>query len=152
MNQRYTSTAVVPDGTADPGFDRDRVLHYQATTRPGAHLPHVWLTQNQRQISTLDLCGKGTFTLLTGITGAKWVEVAEAAAKALGIDINVRVIGPGQTHVDTYGDWAMAREVEEDGAVLVRPDMFVAWRANDASQPQLDGFLPALRSILDRDI
>ena len=152
LNQRYDSTAIFPDGTDDPGFERDRVEHYQATTRPGAHLPHVWLTRDQRQVSTLDLCGKGTFTLLTGIAGEKWVAVAEAAAKALGVDINVRVIGPGRTYVDTYGDWATAREVTEDGAVLVRPDMFVAWRARDASQAELDGFLPALRSILDRDV
>ena len=31
---------------------------------------------------------------------------------------------------DLYKDWARAREVGEDGCVLVRPDMHVAWRAN----------------------
>lgn len=151
LNQRYEPQAVYPDGTADPGFDRDRVYHHQATSRPGAHVPHVWLTRNQRRVSTLDLCGKGKFTLLTGIAGEPWVKVAQDAAQKLGIDLEVQVIGPGQTYVDTYGDWAEAREVEEDGAILVRPDMFVAWRSNDAAQTQLDGFLPALKTILGRD-
>jgi 2,4-dichlorophenol 6-monooxygenase len=32
------------------------------------------------------------------------------------------VIGPGREYIDLYGDWAGAREVGEDGRVLVRPD------------------------------
>ena len=43
MNQRYASGAVVADGTAEPEYKRDRELYYQATTWPGAHLPHVWV-------------------------------------------------------------------------------------------------------------
>ena len=39
------------------------------------------------------------------------------------------MIGPGREHIDIYDDWARAREVEEDGCVLVRPDVHVAWRA-----------------------
>ncbi len=30
---------------------------------------------------------------------------------------------------DLYYDWAKLREVDEDGAVLVRPDKHIAWRA-----------------------
>ena len=43
MNQRYASGAVVADGTPEPEYQRDRELYYQATTWPGAHLPHVWV-------------------------------------------------------------------------------------------------------------
>jgi 2,4-dichlorophenol 6-monooxygenase len=46
MNQRYTSSAIVSDGSADHGFPRDKEIFHQASTRPGAHLPHVWLTEN----------------------------------------------------------------------------------------------------------
>ncbi len=45
LNQRYASSAVVSDGTTEPAFGRDRELYYQATTWPGAHLPHVWVEQ-----------------------------------------------------------------------------------------------------------
>lgn len=148
LNQRYASSAVAPDGTDGPHFERDRVFHYQASTRPGAHLPHVWVTRDQRRVSSLDLCGKGHFTLLTGLSGAAWAETAAEAAKALDIDIVVHVIGPGQQYVDTYGDFAAMSEVAEDGALLIRPDMMVGWRAADGSQAQRDGLLPALRTIL----
>ena len=37
-------------------------------------------------------------------------------------------IGPGQDYEDPFGEWARASEIEDDGAILVRPDQFVAWR------------------------
>jgi 2,4-dichlorophenol 6-monooxygenase len=30
---------------------------------------------------------------------------------------------------DAYGDWLRTREIDEDGALLVRPDGYIAWRA-----------------------
>ncbi len=151
MNQRYTSSAVASDGTASPGFTRDKELYYQASTRPGAHLPHVWLTKNQHRVSTFDLCGKGRFTLLTGLSGSAWVDAAAKASITLNLDIQVHVIGPGQQYVDTYGDFAQMSEVDESGALLVRPDMFIGWRATDASNNSLDQLLVAMRSILGQD-
>ena len=70
MNQRYESGAVVRDGQPDPGFDRDPELHYQPTTWPGARLPHAWLfAAAGGRVSTLDLCGKGRWTILTDKSG-----------------------------------------------------------------------------------
>lgn len=43
------------------------------------------------------------------------------------------MIGPGRELEDLFGDWAEAREVEEAGCVLVRPDQYVAWRAHGAA-------------------
>jgi len=43
LNQRYASRAIVPDGTPEPAWQRDRELYYQATTWPGARVPHVWV-------------------------------------------------------------------------------------------------------------
>jgi 2,4-dichlorophenol 6-monooxygenase len=148
MNQRYESQAIVPDGSADPGFAQDRDLYHRASSRPGAHLPHAWVTANQRRVSTLDLCGKGRFTLLTGLSGAAWRESAAQVAKALGVEIQVHVIGIGQTHVDTYGDFARAMEVAESGALLVRPDNFVAWRAPDASPARLQQLQSVMQQML----
>jgi 2,4-dichlorophenol 6-monooxygenase len=79
------------------------------------------------------------------------VEAAAKASDVLRLDIQVHVIGPGQPYVDTYGDFALAMEVEESGALLVRPDMFIGWRAGDASASSLDELLIALRSLLARD-
>jgi 2,4-dichlorophenol 6-monooxygenase len=63
------------------------------------------------------------------------------------------VIGPGREYEDPFGEWALLREVEEAGAVLVRPDMMVAWCALDAA-PGLgeaeDQLSTALAGILGR--
>lgn len=128
LNQRYVSTAIVSDGTAEPEWKRDKELYYQASTRPGAKLPHVWLQQGEKQVSSLDLCGKGRFTLITGIGGEAWAEAAKNVAAQTGVDIQAFIIGPGRDFQDVYGDWANQRETKEAGCVLVRPDGYICFR------------------------
>jgi 2,4-dichlorophenol 6-monooxygenase len=128
MNHRYRSAAVVPDGTPEPEFTRDQELYYQPTTWPGARLPHVWLEHQGRRVSSHDLAGKGRFALLTGIGGDPWVAAARDVAARTGVEIAPYVIGPGRDVLDTYDDWARVREVDESGAVLIRPDGHVAGR------------------------
>jgi 2,4-dichlorophenol 6-monooxygenase len=137
LNQRYASSAVVSDGTTEPAFGRDRELYYQATTWPGAHLPHVWVEHRGVRKSTLDLAGKGRFTLLTGLGGDAWKTAAAAVEAEYGVAFSVVTIGPaGCDALDIYADWYFQSEVEEDGCVLVRPDNFIAWRArNVAADP-----------------
>ena len=142
LGQRYHSDAVVPDGTPEPPYDRDPELYYHPTTWPGARLPHVWLEhQGQKlsssnagaqgeKVSTHDLAGKGRFALFTGIGGDGWANAAAEVSADLGIEIAAYVIGPGREVLDTYDDWARAREVSESGCVLVRPDMHVGWRSH----------------------
>ena len=134
LNQRYASSAVVSDDTPMPAFSRDHELYYQATSWPGAHLPHVWIEHHGQRKSTLDLAGKGRFTLLTGIGGDCWARAADAVKARFGVDVSVVTIGPsGCDALDIYADWYRQSEVDEDGCVLVRPDMFIAWRAKQAS-------------------
>jgi 2,4-dichlorophenol 6-monooxygenase len=133
MNQRYDSAAVVKDGTTEAPFARDPDLYHQPSSRPGAHLPHVRLLRKGKEISTLDLCGNGRFTVLTGISGAAWVAAVEKIASKSGLPIAARVIGPGADAEDVYGDWARLRETSEDGCLLVRPDHYVALRAANAA-------------------
>jgi hypothetical protein len=80
----------------------------------------------------VDLAGKGKFTLLTGIRGKAWRGAAKQVGKELGLPIEVVSIGSGQDWEDPYWDWSLRRGVEETGAVLVRPDLFVAWRAKES--------------------
>ncbi|MFB8177195.1 FAD-dependent oxidoreductase [Streptomyces sp. NPDC055966] len=144
LNQRYDSDAIVPDGTPDPGFARDPELHHQPSSRPGAKLPHAWITSGTRRLSTLDAVGRGRFTLLTGIGGDGWVRAAQAQE----IDIATVVIGPGQEYEDPYGDWARLSEVSDAGALLVRPDGFVAFRHPSAAPDAEPLLTNALRRIL----
>ncbi len=151
MNQRYRSEAVVTDGEPEPPYERDRELHYQPTTWPGAHLPHVWVYgRDGRRASTLDLAGKGRFAIFTGIGGEGWIEAARAVGKELGIDIAGCVIGPRQDWEDYAGDWANAREVGDSGIVLVRPDQFVAWRRAAIAADPAGELRRVLKTILDR--
>ncbi len=132
MNQRYSSDAIETDGQIEPAFELDAELHYQPTTWPGARVPHVWVFDHDsgEKSSTLDLTGRGRFTILTGIGGEGWEEAAKAIGQEMGVDLIVHVIGPRRKYVDHVGDWARAREVTDSGCVLVRPDHHVAWRVD----------------------
>lgn len=130
LNQRYESSAVVRDERdGDEVWAKDKELHLQATTRPGAKIPHAWLVnENGLRVSTLDVVGKGRMTLVTGLAGQAWVEAAQRLDKPF---LKTVVTGAKGT-ADLYCDWQAAREVHEAGAILVRPDGYVAWRQRDA--------------------
>ncbi|MFI9592559.1 FAD-dependent oxidoreductase [Nonomuraea sp. NPDC052265] len=147
-NQHYTSGAIVPDGTPEQPAPRDEEIYHFASTRPGRHLPHVWLTKDQQRVSTFDLCGRGRFTLLTGVDGAAWREAAERVAKRLGVPVRVRSIGRGCDFEDSYGDYHALSEVAEDGVLLVRPDHMVAWRSATAPDDPEAALSAALGRIL----
>ncbi|GAA1027052.1 MULTISPECIES: FAD-dependent oxidoreductase [Amycolatopsis] len=145
MDQRYVSSAVIPDG-AEVEPVRDPELYHRPTTAPGAKLPHVWLVGSDgRRVSTLDLVGRGRWTVLTGLTGGAWCDAAAKAGADLGLDLGVVTVGSPEAR-DSYGDWARISGIEEEGCLLIRPDGYVAWRQPAAG----NGLAEALRSLLDR--
>jgi 2-polyprenyl-6-methoxyphenol hydroxylase-like FAD-dependent oxidoreductase len=133
MNQSYVQSpaVVVEEDDPVPDFSKVNLIkELVISTYPGYHLPHVWLAADGQsdRISNLDLCGKGGFTLLTGIGGKSWLHAAQAATEHYGIPVRGYSIGFGCDYMDCYQDWEEIRGVDEDGVVLVRPDHFVAWR------------------------
>ena len=136
MNQMYTDSPLTfreHDDTDAPDLPSIDIVKQQViSTYPGFHLPHVWIAKDGQthRISTLDLCGNGAFTLLTGIGGDIWkIWAQNLEHERPGLSVHVYTIGWRQDYMDAYGDWARVRGVNEDGAVLVRPDHFVAWRS-----------------------
>lgn len=152
-NHRYASSAVRPDGTPMPPFKRDPVLYAQATTWPGAKLPHTWVTREGRRVSTLDLGGHGSFSVWTGLSGQAWLDAAAALGAQWGLPITPVKIGPGAPIEDPYGTWANLAEITDGGVLLVRPDLYVAARQIDAPANGAEAarwLEQALRSVLGR--
>jgi 2-polyprenyl-6-methoxyphenol hydroxylase-like FAD-dependent oxidoreductase len=139
---RHLSDAVL----VEPGDDRAPLENPSAPTgRPGSRAPHVWLDRDGQRVSTVELFGR-RFVLLVGSAGDRWVHDGMGAGAALGIPLDFHRIGADLSDVD--GQWASVYGVSDEGAVLVRPDGFVAWRSPGAGAP---GELEAvLRKVLDR--
>ncbi|MGP4019373.1 FAD-dependent oxidoreductase [Saccharopolyspora sp. 5N708] len=150
LGQHYASTAVVGAGSSLPTPERDPELYYQPSTAPGARLPHAWVGNSNRKCSTHDLAPYGRFTLLTGIIGEPWVAAAAKVGATLGVPIETVVIGPGREITDLYFDWAVLREVDEDGVLLVRPDKHIGWRSHRLADAPEDALLNAMSVILSR--
>ena len=148
LGQFYESDAVVPDGSTRPGPTRDPDLYYEASTVPGAHLPHAWVGDNRARLAMMDLAPYARFTLITGIAGEAWEDAADKVAHELGVPLETVVIGPGRPVTDLYYDWTKLREVEESGALLVRPDKHIGWRAMSLPDDPEAALRDALAAIL----
>jgi putative polyketide hydroxylase len=122
----YSSDAIVPDGSTDQ--DRSTVVEYVPTARPGHLAPHAWIRHDHGVGSLLDLFGD-RFVLLTGPDAAGWRRAATTVVPHL----VVHTVGDDvQLDEGTADDWCALYGVARDGAVLVRPDGHVGWRARGA--------------------
>lgn len=151
LGQFYESAAIVPDGTARPEPERDPDLYYQASTVPGSHLPHAWVGDHRHKVAMMDLAPYTRFTLITGIAGEAWEVAAAKVGQELGVDLAAVVIGPGREVTDLYYDWARLREIDESGALLVRPDKHIGWRAAELPDDPVSALRDAMTRILGRD-
>ncbi len=141
---------IVPDGTA-PVQVANPVADYVPNARPGSRAPHVWLEHVGERISTLDLFGR-EFVLLTGATGQSWCDAAKQIAHSLRIAIQTFRVGRDGDLCDPNNAWAKTYGVEDDGAVLVRPDGYVAWRCTTSkSEPAMEIEM-ALNAALGRQV
>lgn len=115
----YASAAIAPaDHLAPPATIGERAA-------PGRRAPHAWLDVTGRRVSTLDLFD-GRLTLLTGPGGSDWC----SAAHRLPVGYPpLAVLRFGPDLPDPDGSLALRYGVGARGAVLVRPDGFVAWQA-----------------------
>ena len=150
LGQFYESRAIVSDGTR-PAASPDEDLYHVMSTSPGAHLPHAWVGDNVTKRAMMDLAPYDRWTLITGVAGEDWAPAAEKVAAALGVALTSVVIGPGRAVTDLYYDWSKLREVEESGALLVRPDKHVAWRAHTLADDPEAALHVALSTVLGRD-
>ena len=130
----YEDGFKMPDRTDPPTPDPLGQVH-KPTTRPGHRLPHAWLGDNGRILSSHDLVGpSGSFLLLTDVLGLPWIAAAKRVSVQHGLSIKAAQIGPLGPLKDRDDQWEEVKEIGNGGAILVRPDNFVAWRANGPSK------------------
>jgi putative polyketide hydroxylase len=142
IGYRYNSAAIA----LEPGDPPTLHEHpRESCGRPGSRAPHVPVQHAAEAVSTLDLFGTA-FVLLAGADGEVWHDVALRAARALDVPLHAYVVGGGELR-DPGAAFAAAYGISAAGAVLVRPDGFVAWRAHDdagASESAVHDVLEAL--------
>jgi putative polyketide hydroxylase len=137
IGYRYRSAGVVTD---EPPVDPDAVqLVDELRAQPGTRTPHAWVRHNGERVSTLDLLGPG-FTVLT--RDQRWRGAATSASAALGIPITMHCIADDA--------WAAVTGLAPEGALLVRPDDFVGWRADQLPANPESELHQALSTILAR--
>src|SRR5260221_6302698 len=121
----YERGALLPDGGEQPAV-ANPVRDFVPSIHPAARLPHGWLSDRSGRRSTLDLIRLARLTLLVGPDGRAWLEA-------------VRLIHPRleclRMEIDK-GDrndwWTAVAGMHADGALLVRPDQHIAFRARGA--------------------
>lgn len=142
----YTSSAIIADGTELPTI-ADPYVDYVPLGRPGSRAPHVWLETADDRLSTLDLFGP-EFTVLTAENGTGWAAAVNKLSKETGLSIGFHCIGrdykdPEDTFKERYG-------LADRGAVLVRPDGYVAWRGQADGEAEQAAMAAGLHSILGK--
>ncbi|GAA0941754.1 FAD-dependent oxidoreductase [Nonomuraea longicatena] len=116
--------------------------------RPGMRVPHVWLERDGAKVSTVELA-TDTFVLLAAQDGGAWAEAARAAGAALGLPLTVHRVGGDLA--DAEGRFCELTGLTSQGALLVRPDGFVAWRSPGAGDRPEDLLRTVLGRITARD-
>ena len=147
LGYRYYSSAVV-------GAPRDGLvvpLDFRPTAEPGRRAPHMWLDRAGTQLSTLDLY-EHTPVLLSGRDGGAW-HAAGLRAAGRGVPLACYRVGHGAEYdlvPEDGSDWAQLHGTDSDGAVLVRPDGFVAWRARTLGADPERTLTDVLDTVLSR--
>ena len=141
----YESSAVVPDGRPPV---RSTIADYRMTSTPGARAPQAWLmTPDGQRRQTLDLIDEG-FVLLAAEDGAGWIAAA-AALRLRELKLSAyRVAEDGDLAFADEGSFGQSFEVERGGAVLIRPDGHVGFRARDLPGDPAEALRGALARIL----
>jgi hypothetical protein len=132
----YADGALVRD--REPPAPIEDPSRFEPTAEVGSRLPHGWLDDGR---STLDLVRADRMTLLTSGAHDRW---ADAIAS---VTVPLEQIRLGDD-VETGADWRARCRLDGDGALLVRPDQHIAWRAATLPADPTISLRDALTSVL----
>ncbi|HEU4993900.1 MAG TPA: FAD-dependent monooxygenase, partial [Gemmatimonadaceae bacterium] len=122
---RYPAGAFVDDGRngADDVFEDPR----NPSGRPGSRAPHLVVTYRGAPVSTIDLFAD-RWVLMSGPDGNGWSDCVRRSSLAGALGVVWHGIRPAGNLEDRANRFSTAYGVGTDGAVLIRPDGFIAWR------------------------
>ncbi len=115
LGQWYPEGVLLADETTPPTFDPAR---YTPVDRPGHRFPHLWVDEGKSE-STIDWFDRA-FVLVTGPLAEEW--------RAAGARLAADMIAPLTIKALAAPDRERGIMIGRHGAVLVRPDGYVAWR------------------------
>jgi tetracenomycin A2 monooxygenase-dioxygenase len=122
---RYPAGAFVDDG----GAETDDLFEdpYHPSGRPGSRAPHLVVTYRAAPISTIDLFAD-RWVLFSGPEGNGWSDCVRRSSAARALGVVWHGIQPAGDLEVAGHRFATAYRVGTDGAALIRPDGFIAWR------------------------
>jgi 2-polyprenyl-6-methoxyphenol hydroxylase-like FAD-dependent oxidoreductase len=148
VGYRYRSQAIIAEDASSSEQEIALLDREALTGQPGTRVPHLWLERDGQRISTLDLLDGG-FVLLASHDGTPWQKAATEVAGSLGIKLAAYRVGADGDLKDLENGW-QKMGVSAEGAVLVRPDGFVAWRASTLPTSPEASLVQVLATILCR--
>ncbi|MFI6858551.1 FAD-dependent oxidoreductase [Streptomyces sp. NPDC050421] len=149
LGYRYVDGAVLGIGPEWPVVPEG----VQLAGEPGSRAPHLWVRRAGERISTLDLYER-SFVLLTDAADVAWRRAAARVGERLGVRLDAFGIGSGpggDLEPEDGADWAEAHGTSTEGAVVVRPDGFVAWRAESGVEDADAALHEVMVALLRRD-
>ena len=142
LGYRYRSRAIaieIPDDL------RPTESPYRPTGRPGSRGAHLLLERSGQRLSVLDLIGRN-FVFLTGPDALDWANSGLELAKRRRPKLEIYHLGVDV--VDVENKWEEKYGVGAQGAVLLRPDGYVAWRSKDSQTSHYTALEKALDQVL----
>ena len=121
---RYPAGAFVDDANTADDLLEDP---HAPSGRPGSRAPHLVVPHRGARVSTIDLF-TDRWVLASGPRGTEWADWVRRSSAARVLGVVWHGVQPAGDLVDAAGRFSAAYGVSTDGAVLMRPDGFVAWR------------------------
>jgi hypothetical protein len=136
----------------DPAYTPlDPVRLYEPSTKPGHPLPPAWVEREGERIALGSLVHDGHFLLIAGEDGDDWVGAAREIAEEQALPIRAATVGVlGSDYVDVRCSWLKHRGISRSGAVLVRPDRYIAYRSVERVADPLSALRRVFGQILGR--
>jgi 2,4-dichlorophenol 6-monooxygenase len=135
----YAEGALLRDDEPVPEIE-PRV--FVASGRPGSRLPHAWLGPAEARVSLLDRVPLAGFLLVTGPEASGWRDAGEALGGT-----GVAMLALDEALLPDLDAWLGRAGIGRDGALLVRPDQHVAWRARGAGPAPARELAEALATV-----